>query len=64
MARILSDNLKNSVLLLEAGEDRSDDPAIYESSNAWNGRYAYVWRQSPYIWAFLYNDVVWCAGMD
>eukprot|EP00624_Nannochloropsis_granulata_P002383 evm.model.NODE_22070_length_83641_cov_42.053585.13 len=55
VARLLSDDPKNKVLLIEAGENRDNDPPITDSADAWVVPVDYV---PEYFWqiAMLHND--------
>jgi len=55
VARLLSDDPKNKVLLIEAGENRDNDPPITDSADAWVVPVDYV---PEYFWqiAMMHND--------
>ncbi|GAB5036497.1 glucose-methanol-choline oxidoreductase [Nannochloropsis oceanica] len=55
VARLLSDDPKNKVLLIEAGENRDNDPPITDSADAWIVPVDYV---PEYFWqiAMLHNN--------
>ncbi len=60
MAKLLSDDPKNTVLLIEAGENRDNDEAITDSANAWVVPVDYV---PEYFWqiAMMHNEFKWTS---
>ena len=53
VARLLSDNPDNMVLLLEAGENRDNDPPITDSADAWIGKLALEREMSMPVLPFV-----------